>query len=192
MKRGFKSECESIATAVRGEMGLEPHAPLRSRDLATYLDIPLHPLSALVQANDNGVAAGIRHVRANSAVLSAMTIFPEWPRPRRVVIFNDANSEARQNSDLAHELAHGLLLHEPRHPIVNGCRDYSKLDEDEAAWLSGCLLVPREAALVVALAQTPMGIAAAEYGVSTQMMTFRVNSTGARKQAEARRRRRGG
>jgi hypothetical protein len=36
-----------------------------------------------------------------------------------------------------------------------------------------------------------MGIAAVEYGVSTQMMTYRVNSTGARKQAEASRRRRG-
>ena len=51
------------------------------------------------------------------------------------------------------------------------------------AWLSGCLLVPREAALVGATAQTPMGTAAAEYGVSIQMMTYRVNSTGVRKQA---------
>ena len=120
-----------------------------------------------------------------------MTIFPEWPSRRRVVIFNDTNSDARQNSDVAHELSHGLLLHEPRHPIINGCRDYTKVDEDEAAWLSGCLLVPREAAVVVAMAKTPMGIAAVKYGVSTQMMTYRVNSTGARKQAEASRRRRG-
>jgi hypothetical protein len=188
VKRGFKSECESIATAVRAEMGLAAHAPLDSSDLAEHLGIPLHPLSAL---DGNGVAAAISHVRANSAVLSAMTIFPEWPRPRRLVIFNDGNSEARQNSDVAHELAHGLLMHEPRRAIVSGCRDYAKADEDEAAWLSGCLLVPREAALVVAMAGTPMGIAAVEYGVSMQMMTYRVNSTGARMQAEARRRRRG-
>ena len=84
-----------------------------------------------------------------------------------------------------------MLIHEPRSAIASGARDYDKVDEDEAAWLSGCLLVPREAALVVAMAGTPMGIAAVEYGVSTQMMTYRVNSTGAGKQAEASRRRRG-
>lgn len=189
MKRGFKSECESIATAVRAEMGVTAHAPLDARDLADHLEIPVHPLSSL---NGTGVGAAIRHVHRNVAVLSAMTIFPDWPRRRRVIIFNDANSDARQNSDVAHELAHGLLLHEPRHAIVNGCRDYSKADEDEAAWLSGCLLVPREAALRVALAELHMGPAAAEYGVSTQMMTFRVNSTGARRQAEARAQRRRG
>jgi IrrE N-terminal-like domain len=189
VKRGFKSECESIAAAVRAEMGLAAHAPLDSRDLADHLGIPIHPLSSL---SGDGVDAAIRHAHSNTAVLSAMTIFPDWPRRRRVVIFNDASSDARQNSDVAHELAHGLLLHEPRHAIVNGCRDYSKADEDEAAWLSGCLLVPRESALRVALAGLPMDLAAAEYGVSAQMMTFRVNSTGARRQAEARRARRRG
>lgn len=187
MKRGFKSECESIATGVRAEIGVAPHAPLDSRDLANHLGIPVHPLSSL---NGISVEAAIRHVQGNTAVLSAMTIFPDWPRRRRVVIFNDGNSDARQNSDVAHELSHGLLLHEPRHAIVNGCRDYAKADEDEAAWLSGCLLVPREAALRVAIGELPMGLAAIEYGVSTQMMTYRVNSTGARKQAEAARTRR--
>jgi len=188
MKRGFKSECESIATAVRGEMGLAGHAPLRSSDLADHLGIPVHPISAL---DGNGVSSAVQHIRSNNKVLSAMTIFPAWPKHHRLVIFNDANSLARQNSDVAHELAHGLLLHEPRSAIVNGCRDYSRVDEEEAAWLSGCLLVPREAAVVVAMAQMSMAAAAAEYSVSTQMMTYRVNSTGALRQAEASRRRRG-
>jgi Zn-dependent peptidase ImmA (M78 family) len=43
---------------------------------------------------------------------------------------------------VAHELAHGLLLHEPRHAIVDGCRDYRQ-EEVEANWLAGCLLIPR-------------------------------------------------
>lgn len=189
MKRGFKSECESTATAVRAEVGLHPHAPLNSRDLAQHLEIPVHPLSAL---DGNGVATAISHVHKNSTVLSAMTIFPDWPRRHRVIVYNDANSGARQNSDIAHELSHGLLLHEPRGAIVNGCRDYARSEEDEAAWLSGCLLVPRAAAVAIAMAGTPMGVAAVEYGVSTQMMTYRVNSTGARRQAEASRARRQG
>lgn len=104
----------------------------------------------------------------NQSVLSAMTIFPEWPRRHRVIIFNDGNSEARQNSDVGHELAHGLLMHEPRGAIVNGCRDYSKAEKDEAAWLSGCLLVPRDSAVVVAMSGTPLHEAAVEYGSASR------------------------
>jgi Zn-dependent peptidase ImmA (M78 family) len=95
----------------------------------------------------------------------------------------DANLAVRQNSDLAYEIAHGLRLHEPRHAIANGCRDYSKPEEDEAAWLAGCLLVPRDAAFAVAMSGSPIEVAAAQYGVSTQMMTWRVNATGSRLQA---------
>jgi Zn-dependent peptidase ImmA (M78 family) len=158
---------------------------LNTRALARHLDIPLHPLSALT--TDDAVAS-IEYVYANNAVLSAMTIFPDWPRARRLVIFNDHNSAARQNSDVAHELAHGLLLHEPRSAIANGCRDYDKTDEHEAAWLSGCLLVPREAAVLIAKGSTPIADAAHDYGCSNEMMTWRINSTGARKQAAASRR----
>lgn len=190
MKRGFKSECESLAAAVRSEIGLDTRARLDSRVVADHLGIPLHPVSSL---RGDGVPAAVRHVMVeNPAVLSAMTIFPEWPRRHRVVIFNDGNSEARQNSDLAHELSHGLLLHEPRMAVVNGCRDYAKTEEDEAAWLSGCLLVPRDAAVKVAKAGLDLHFAAADYGVSIDMMRYRVNSTGAKRQAEASRARQGG
>jgi Zn-dependent peptidase ImmA (M78 family) len=70
--------------------------------------------------------------------------------------------------------------------VANGCRDYWKINEDEAAWLSGCLLVPREATLAVALTGTAIGVTALEFGVSTQMMTYRMDVTGTRKQAQAR------
>jgi hypothetical protein len=54
-------------------------------------------------------------------------------------------------------------------------RQRSGSEEDEAAWLSGCLLVPRAAAVVIAMAGTSMGVAAIEYGVSTQMMTCQLD-----------------
>lgn len=179
---GFKSECESLAAAVRAEIGLGARESLDPRSLAADLGIPMQPLSSL--ADNGAVAAAVHHVTTvDPSVLSAMTIFPDWPRRRRVIIFNDANSAPRQNSDLAHELAHGLRMHEPRHAIVQGCRDYSKLEEEEAAWLGGCLLVPRDAAFVVAMSGNPIEIAAAEYCVSAQMMSWRVNVTGAKAQA---------
>jgi hypothetical protein len=179
---GFKSECESLAVTVRAEIGLGTREPLDPRALAKHLGIPVHPVSSL--AGNSAASAAIDYVRTTDpSVMSAMTIFPDWPRPHRVIIFNDANTPQRQNSDLAHELSHGLRLHEPRHAIIQGCRDYSKPEEDEAAWLSGCLLVPRDAALAVAMSSTPIERAAADYGVSTRMMSWRVNATGAKAQA---------
>ena len=179
---GFKSECEFLAAAVRAEIGLGTREPLDPRALAADLGIPVQPLSSL--AGNGAVAAAVHHVMTvDPSVLSAMTIFPDWPRRRRVIIFNDANSVPRQNSDLAHELAHGLRMHEPRHAIIQGCRDYSKLEEEEAAWLSGCLLVPRDAAFTMAMSGTSIELAAIEYGVSTQMMSWRVNISGAKVQA---------
>lgn len=112
-------------------------------------------------------------------------VFPDWPKPHRVILYNDSNTAARQNSDIAHELAHGLLLHEPRQAIVNGCRAYDKAEEDEASWLAGCLLVPRQAAVRIAKSGQPESDAADEYGVSTEMLSWRLNAIGARRQAEA-------
>ncbi len=181
-KHGFKNECESVAAAVRAEIGLGTCGPLDPRALAAHLDIPVHPMSSI--RGNSATAAAVDYVRTiDPSVLSAMTIFPDWPRRHRVIIFNDASTPQRQNSDVAHELSHGLRLHEPRHAITQGCRDYSKLEEDEAAWLSGCLLVPRAAALTVAMSGTPIEHAAEEYGVSTRMMAWRVNATGAKAQA---------
>lgn len=181
-KHGFKSQCESLAAAVRAEIGLGTREPLDPRALAEHLGIPVHPVSVL--AGNSTAAAAVDYVRTTDpSVMSAMTIFPDWPRRPRVIIFNDANTPQRQNSDLAHELSHGLHLHEPRHAIIQGCRDYSKAEEDEAAWLSGCLLVPRDAAVAVAASGTPIERAAAEYGVSDRMMSWRVNVTGAKAQA---------
>ncbi len=179
MRRGFKSECESLAAAVRAELGLDTRAVLKPRDIAAHLNIPVHPVSCL-----RGIAPEIAHVTSEARhVLSALTIFPDWPQQHRLIIFNDANAPERQTSDIAHELSHGLLMHEPRNAIVGGCRDYVKQEEDEAAWLSGCLLVPRDAAFSVAMAGRPLQDAAAEYGVSLDMMRMRLNVTGATKVA---------
>lgn len=114
MERGQKSECESLAVAIRAELGLDTLARLDPRLLAAHFEIEVHPVSAL--KGDGAVQAAVRHVRQeNPKMFSAMTIFPDWPQRRRAIIFNDANSEARQNSDITHELGHGLRLHEPRH-----------------------------------------------------------------------------
>ena len=103
-----------------------------------------------------------------------------------MIVHNDSHSNARQNSNLAHELAHGLLLHEPAPAIdgATGCRNWNNTTEEEATWLSGELLVTGSMALAVARGHISEEEACHRLGVSGRMLDWRINKTGARKRAE--------
>jgi Zn-dependent peptidase ImmA (M78 family) len=158
-------------------MGLSAMAPLDPWALAEHLEIPVMPLTSLSDAAPNAV----RYFSSiNSSEFSAMTVFLN--RTRRVIVYNDAHSNGRQSSDVAHELSHGLLLHHPR-PALNGqgCRNWNDDVEDEAQWLAGALLISEEAALSIAKRRLPLEQAATAYGVSEQMVRWRLAMTGAYK-----------
>jgi hypothetical protein len=81
---------------------------------------------------------------------------------------------------VAHEIAHALLFHtlaSDSDPVR--ARPWDRTAEEEAQWLGGALLVSDEAALALARAGTDTVSGAARYGVSTDMLTYRLNVTGA-------------
>lgn len=173
LARGFKAEAERTSEAIRAELQLKAWAALSPWDLAEYLDIPVLPLSDL-----DGVAAAQRLFAGDeSGSFSALTVFDG---PRRLVVHNDAHTTGRQASNVAHELAHGLLLHEPR-PALNslGCRDWNQDVEDEAVHLSGALLIPRAAAYLIVRKGWSDLEAATRYGCSDAMVKWRVAISGA-------------
>jgi Zn-dependent peptidase ImmA (M78 family) len=95
----------------------------------------------------------------------------------------------RQASNLAHELAHGLLLHPPTPALDDrGCREWDRDIEDEATWLGGALLITEQAALSIVRRGLSMSQAAAIYGVSEQMVGYRLNLTAARRRVKVTRR----
>ncbi len=117
--------------------------------------------------------------RRRTGEFSALTVFEG---PQRLIVYNDSHSCGRQANDLAHELSHGLLLHEPRPALhVSGCRDWNEDCEDEADWLGGALLISDEAAIAIVKGGLTLNEAAEAYGVSTKLVQWRVNVTGARK-----------
>src|SRR4030095_9462634 len=76
---------------------------------------------------------------------------------RRLIVVNDSHAATRQASNLAHELGHVVLEHEPHRLVIqNGCRVWNSEMENEATWFGGALLVPREAALLVARGGVPI------------------------------------
>ena len=179
MRRGFKAEAKKIAHQVRWEIGLGPVSPLDPWRLAEWLGIPIEPLSGFKET----AAGSVRYFSTvGRSDFSAVTIFDG---PRRLIVHNDYHSRARQVSNVCHEIAHGLLWHPPA-PILDerGCRYWNKEIEDEANWLSGVLLVPDEAAIAVVKDGCALELAALKYGVSKQLIRFRINVSGARKRVQ--------
>lgn len=172
-RRGFKTEATSIAEEIRRELGCAPLAALDPRTLAEYLEIPIWPLSEFVEAHPT-----IAHLlNIEPELFSAVTVFAG---PRRTIVHNDAHSGGRQNSNLAHELAHGLLHHPPTPALDDkGNRDWDQDIEDEAAYLAGALLVTEAATIAIAQGRMSKLEGAVKLGVSPQMIQYRLNCTGA-------------
>lgn len=184
LRRGFKTDAAGLAKEIRAELGLGPFDRLDPYELARHLDIPVLALSELRESAPDAV----RHfLSTEPEAFSAVTVFRGH---YRVNVHNDAHSWPRQNSNLTHELAHGLLHHEPAPALdgKTGCRNLNTTNEDEASWLTGELLITEEMALAVARGQYSPSEAESRLGVSTQMLRWRLNMTGAYKRvARARR-----
>jgi Zn-dependent peptidase ImmA (M78 family) len=61
-------------------------------------------------------------------------------------------------------------------------RTYDPAQESEADWLAGCLLLPREALLEARKRGVTDEELCGRYGVSGDMLRFRINATGVERQ----------
>lgn len=175
LRYGFKREANQIARQIRAELGLRYVDPLDPFDLASYLEIPIIPISDI----HNKAPSAIEHFQTKGqSEFSAATIFLGT---QRLILHNDSHVAGRQSSNIAHELSHGLLHHPKIVPLNDlGCRNWDKTIEFEADWLAAALLISEEAALKIARENTPLKVAAKMYGVTEQMIRFRLNVTGAK------------
>ena len=175
-RRGFKSRANDIALGLRVQLGLSKIAPLDPREILRRLSIEIVPLSRFRRDCPSATAALRSHSGGFSAMLLAMG------SRERIIIHNDSHSPRRQASDLAHELAHVLLAH-PAEQVCTGdlARRSDSLVEAEAAYLGGCILVPNEAANHIAFSGIDSHQAADSYGVSEEMITYRLRMSGSTK-----------
>lgn len=175
LRRGFKSEAHGHARRLREELGLGVAAPLSPWKLAEHLAIPVIPVSRFRPELPDQV----EHITVtDSGAFSAATICRRY---RRLIVINDAHHPNRQASSLAHEVAHIILWHTPAQAFgKDGVREWNPTQEREAEWLGAALLISDEAALDTVAKRMSLSAAAAFYGVSEDMVVFRVRVTGAR------------
>lgn len=174
-RRGFKSEANATAREIRAELGLKDLDKLDPWALAAHLLVPVKPLSSY----SHDAPRAVRHfTEIDPGAFSACTVFDG---ARRTIVHNDAHLAGRQASNLSHELSHALLLHPPTPAFDDrGCRLWNQNIEDEAQWLAGALLLTEDAALWIVRSNAPVQAAAQRFGISEQMVTYRLNVTGAR------------
>lgn len=177
LRRGFKAEAERISACIRKDMNLNEIDPVCPWEVAQLLEYKVVDLSRFESQLPEEVAAIRRYTGPKG--FSAVTIFIRQSDP--YVILNDGHSEKRRAADLAHELAHGLLLHPPECIPSVGRTDVDKMHEAEANWLGPTLLVPAAAARSIVRRRLDVSSAADLYRVSEELMEMRLRVTGARK-----------
>ena len=175
--RGFKSWCENVSSHQRRDLGLAPNAPLDAWALAKHLGIIVWKAEEVPGIDPKSLRILLRE---DPESWSAATL---RIRDRHAIIVNSTHSKARQASDLTHEQAHILLDHTPARVDVSEdgllmLNSYGREQEEEAAWLSGCLLLPRDALITIRAKRLAPAEAAKAYGVSLDMLKYRLKVTG--------------
>jgi Zn-dependent peptidase ImmA (M78 family) len=177
LRRGFKSQCERRSVELRRILTLGPLDPLLAADVAQHYNVVVwHPEQI------TGVPiADIQHLLgAGREEWSGFTLRIEG---RHLVVLNSAQSARRRNSVLMHELAHIILGHELSSAMFTDGghfvpSNYDQDQEHEAAWLGGTLLLPRPALLWMRRQRMSDEEAATHFGVSPDLLRWRIRMTG--------------
>ncbi len=177
MRRGFKSWCENASRDYRAQLGLDLADPLDPHDLARFLGVLVWTPDEVPDLSSQSIR---QLTKVDPSSWSAVTVSAGG---RHLVILNSAHALTRQRNSLAHELAHLVLNHQPDTARVSGegflLRDhYDAEQEEEADWLAGTLLLPREGLLSVYRRTSSSEAIGRIFGVSTKLVDWRLRMTG--------------
>ena len=181
MERGFKTRCENLALQVRSDLRLNKIAPLPPEALAEHLGVYLWSPQEISGLSNEALL----QLRSDKDSWSAVTVSFGGVE---AVIYNNHHARNRQSSDIMHELSHIILDHKPIEMMLFSkdldivLRDYDEDTEEEATWLSGCLLLPREALLYIRKNMMDEHTVKDTYHVSSDLLRFRMNKTGVERQ----------
>ncbi len=181
MRRGFKAHAERLSLETRDRLGIrnynaiDPIALVQSKGCIVWTpqDVPEFDLSNLTQLTvsdpDSWDAVTIKEGDCT------------------VIVINNTRPAARQANTIMHEWAHLELKHKPSRvdEFENGLlllSDYPKELEEEADWLSGATLAPRDGLTVLRKQGLDDNQIAEAFGISSQLATWRLRITGVDRQ----------
>jgi Zn-dependent peptidase ImmA (M78 family) len=170
---GFKAKANRISLRLRTDMNLKPLDPVDPISVANRRWLKVISLDELCEE----IPVETSHLLTTDP--SAFSAFTLPTETGNVIVYNSVHSPGRTASSICHEIAHNILGHQPGR-ILNGdgCRNFDRQMEAEADWLSGIILIPDKAAHHI-VAKNLQTEACEMYGVTEDMLRFRINVSGA-------------
>jgi len=179
-ERGFKAWSENIAQSLRKKLNISKFSPLSPYELASYLNVRIISPKDI----DNLSKETCKYLTSSEGnEWSAITLNVS---NISVIIINTFHSQARQASDIMHELAHILRGHKTPQVFIDGSgltiRSFDQLQEAEADWLAGTLLLPREVLIHCHFNKLSEQEACRLFNVSSELYKYRMNISGVKRQ----------
>jgi Zn-dependent peptidase ImmA (M78 family) len=175
LQRGFKTKAEAISEQMRAQLGLGPIDALCPWKVAEHLGIHVFDVKDLsVPAND------VEHL--TNAGSDSWSGFAIRESGLVGVVLNTGHQKPRLRNTLMHEISHIYLKHVGSRVDISESglllvSDFSRDQEDEANWLSGALLLPREALLTARRAKQSVSQICEDFGVSSELCNWRLRMT---------------
>lgn len=177
MRRGFKAWCEKAAGEYRDTLGLTLDDTLDPSRLADLLGVEVWRPEDVPDLSENSLT---QLTKCDPRSWSAVTV---QLGDARLIILNSAHALTRQRSSLAHEISHLILDHGLGRIDVSPdgyllLNSFEKEQEEEADWLAGTLLVPREGLQTVYRTMRDPQSLANHFHVSVTLLQWRLRMTG--------------
>ncbi len=185
MRRGFKANAEKLALKHRSSFGLSARDCLNPKEFLKSIGILVWEPSDIPGMNPE-------HLHQLTVVdpesWSGATI---KEGEKTLIIVNSEHAPQRQANTLMHEWSHIELRHKPTRADRSAgglllLSDYPADLEEEANWLSGCILAPRDGLLHHCSNGLNADGVARHYGISKQLANWRIGKTGIKRQLGAR------
>ena len=180
VKRGFKAWADKKSLEIRKGTGLKSIDPLDCHLLSKALGISIITLSDL-----NKLGFPEEHflqLKGNNSAFFACLV----QTPHGLMLINNHNSSQKSsNSNIVHELSHAVCEHNFSSTIpIDGSilREFDKDCEDEANWLAGCLLLPRDGLVWACRKGLTINQISKHFDASETMTKWRYNVTGVSRQ----------
>ena len=169
----FRRRCETMSTDQRVRLGLQAFDALPAQMLAERLDAQVVTPEQFASLSPDQAAHLLTSDQWSAAILCLKPL---------LIVVNPSHALVRRESSLMHELSHALL----NHPMAQfdpetGMPMRRQVHETEAAFLGGCLQIPRRGLLWALQLDWSIIQIAHHFGASESMVSFRLNVTGALK-----------
>lgn len=173
--RSFLRHVEEHGIALRQRAGLGPQDRLDPFAQQAVFDIVVVDPRSL-ESLDAADHENLRDIDARTWSGSGQPL----PDGRLLVLFNPNQTPERAAVTVMEEVAHAHFGHHPSTLVVEPTglvgRHYDAVAEDEAYWTAAAALLPSAVVARAVWNGVPVGALAAEYGVSAELVEFRIKT----------------